>query len=549
MANVIALNTDLMQAHRTTREVSAKPAKKIEKVSQAKREKALLKSRLINEIMQPFNQGLHTSVNQAIDSYLLRAELEPKKFPLVYQLGRKGKAVSRASLYNWVKAFEKSGSEGLIEKRGGSKPKQHEWEAMALQLYNQPTKPYIKTVMYWLRERGFKVEYSQLRAFIRRLPVNATELSRKRLGSHYYDQNIAKYTTRDTSVIPVGHTWMADGHACDVYVAHPSNGKPWIAELTVWMDQRSNYVVGWHISSAESTMSSLESLAAAIDQHQHVPANIYVDPGPGFKNKVFTTGENSFCARMGIRPTFAIAGNAKGKGLIEGWFRWFEERVGKKFNTHKSNVRTDDTLRMLTAKVKQGKIILPTLAEYTEEIARYVEFYNNNPQKKLGCSPAKLWATLERVEPVLSVEELAKPSHERVVQKGGRINFANRAYYAAELMAYIGKTLVIWVTMRDASTIDVKDEQGRLICRAAMVEAKPGIGASVLEDDRRRSQKQKLHRLKIKEINMLEQSRDVIDAQTLSSDPAFIDSQSTVIEHEENSDTDNTEINIEDLYL
>ena len=68
--------------------------------------------------------------------------------------------------------------------------------------------------------------------------------------------------------------------------------------------------------------------------------------------------------------------------------------------------RTDDALSRFQYRIKKGEIVLPTLAQYTEAVAQYMERYNNTVQEGLGCSPAQLWKGLERYPVNYDLESL-----------------------------------------------------------------------------------------------------------------------------------------------
>ena len=119
-------------------------------------------------------------------------------------------------------------------------------------------------------------------------------------GQHYYRQNLTPYVVRDTSALPVGFIYEGDGHTCDVHIAHPQTGKATRPELTVWLDVRSHYCVGWWLSDAERASDTLFSLSHAIVSHDHVPIMIHVDPGSGYKNKLIQGEAVSYCERLSI---------------------------------------------------------------------------------------------------------------------------------------------------------------------------------------------------------------------------------------------------------
>lgn len=321
--------------------------------------------------------------------------------------------------------------------------------------------------------------------YLKALPSNLTETGKKRVGAHYYQQNIRPHVVRDNTVLPVGFVYEGDGHTCDVYVAHPATGRPFRPELTTWLDVRSGYVVAWWISESESAHSTLFSLSQALVAHNHVPAYVHTDPGSGFKAKLISHDVTGFLVRFSIQAMLALPGNAKGKGLQEGWFRWFEERCGKRFPTFCGHDRTDDFLRHLTEKVKRGLIVLPTLAQYIDAVRAYVDAYNRTPQENLGCAPAALWDRLERVELLTPAEAVIRPRQTRTVRRWG-IELDNRLYRGADLARFESREVVVEYSIHDDQHVWIHDQAGRFICEATLVEKKAWLPASRIEEGQQR---------------------------------------------------------------
>lgn len=394
----------------------------------------------------------------------------------------------RATLYRWDRdytAYLQGDAKAPAPRHRGRRRRHWGWEARALQLWQQPTRPEMATVAYWLREEGWEsAEAHRVRRFLQSLPETMGEHSAKRMGRHYYGQNLRPYTPRDETVVPVGMIYEGDGHTCDVYVAHPLTGHPWRPELTVWLDVRSHYCVGWYLSEGESARSTLFGLSHAIVHHDHVPGGIHVDPGSGFVNRVMTDEVVGYCARLAIEPMAALPGNAKGKGLVEGFFRIFERRCGKRFATYCAHDRTDDYLRHLSRKVQRGEITLPTLAQYRDAIAEFIEAYNRTVQRRLGCAPAALWAELERVAVVVPREAIVRPRELRTVRRW-MVHIHHRMYRAGELAEWNGRQVMVEYDLHDDRTVTIRDRDGRFVCEAELVDRKPWLPVSRIEEMQR----------------------------------------------------------------
>jgi putative transposase len=454
-------------------------------------ERAVLVQRVIRD------ERLHgVSRRQAIGALLAGIEAGQAVGPLAQAaaaLARDGGAPDQATLYRWCKAFEERGLVGLAPAYRGRQRKAGGWEERAIALWNQGQQPAYATVAIWLEQEGFRVNPKALTRFLKALPDEVGGVnSPRRVGRHYYGLNFGKFTPRDAQAVPAGFVYEGDGHCCDVYVAHPNSGNAWRPELTVWLDIHSGACLGWWISESESFHTTLFSLANTLVAHDHVPASIHVDPGPGFENAGMLGELTGFLPRMGIEMITALPGNAKGKGYVEGWFRWFEEREGKKWPTFMQR-RTDDAHERLRYKVEKGLLRLPHLEEYKLGIATYVDWFNKkNPVKSFGSSRlAQFERTLERCPVVTPLEDLLRPREVRTVQNW-TVRLANRWYRDNALRHFNGKEVLVEYSLTDDQAVTVRDLQGRRVCQARLLRKTPWLEDSrIAEGLRRRLEGQK----------------------------------------------------------
>ena len=427
-------------------------------------------SRCIEHLIQSVNDGTEKGVGVVNAATQLAQASAGKKAP------------HKARLFDWVNRYRAMGLMGLVDAHKGRQRKFYGWEPQALRYWLQPTRPKAAIIAGWLEEAGWSsATVTRVQYFFKSLPETLGKEAPQRQGAHHYHQNHKPYVIRDNTVLPVGLIYTGDGHTCDVYIAHPVNGTAWRAEFTPWLDLRSHYPVGWYLSEAESGVNTLFSLSQAIVQHDHVPAAIYVDPGSGFKNRMMNDKTTGYYARMGIEPLLALPGNARGKGLIEGFFNHFEEYVGKKFQTYCGHCRTDDELRTLKAKVDKGIIKLPTFAEYYTAIAEYMERYKTKHQDNLGCAPADLWSELERTALEMPAEAIIRPCMERTVQNW-RVQLFKRKYQGDALRNYEGKKVIVQYDLHDLRNVAVFDLHHRFICDAAIVNAVAAQTQSRIEE-------------------------------------------------------------------
>lgn len=406
--------------------------------------------------------------------------------PLVRQLGA---VPSAATLRRWVNDFQTDGLAGLAKGGRGRVRKEYGWEARAQRLFAQPQRPAMSTVAYWLRQEGFaSATDSRVTSYLKALPSNKTETAPSRVGRHYYAQNIRPYIKRDASVLAVGDCYEGDGHTCDVYVQHFATGNPFRPELTVWLDVRSQRVTGWWLGEMENSFDVLYALSAAIREHDHVPTLLHTDPGSGYVNKMLADESTGLFARLSITTITALPGNARGKGLTEGWFRWFEERCGKSFPSFCGHCRTDDDLSRLREKIRRGQIVLPTFLQYRDAVADFMAHYNANPKQALdGRSPDDVWSDLKRNPLSQSFESLYRPQKKNVAVRKWEVRLFNRCYRAAELSAHEKRKVTVEYDIHDDTRVWIRDAKGALVCEARLVEKKPWISESVLTDRRLRA--------------------------------------------------------------
>ncbi|MFI3137924.1 MAG: transposase family protein [Methylococcaceae bacterium] len=463
-------------------------------------------SRCITHLIKAIETGTEMNIETVNAAAQLAQDDAGKKTP------------HKARFHDWINRHRAMGLMGLVDAHKGRQREYYGWEPQALKYWLQPTRPKAAIIAGWLQEAGWNsAEATRVQRFFKQLPEQLNKEAPQRQGLHHYHQNHKPYVIRDNTVLPVGFTYTGDGHCCDVYIAHPVTGKAWRPEFTPWLDLRSHYPVGWYLSEAESGVNTLFSLSQAIVQHDHVPPSIYVDPGSGFKNRMMNDKVTGYYARMGIEPLLALPGNARGKGLIEGFFNHFEEYVGKKFPTYCGHCRTDDELRTLSAKVKRGDIKLPSFAEYFAEISRYMERYKTNYQDNLGCAPADLWAELEKTPLHMSAEAIIRPCMERVVQNW-RVQLFNRKYQGDALKNYESKKVIVQYNLHDLRAVAVFDMHHRFICDAAIVNPIAAMPDSRIEELKAKSAKaaEGRHIKHIQEIRDRAQSLITVEENTAS---------------------------------
>lgn len=468
-----------------------------QRVPASKRLVATDRGKLVMEVIRIMNSVV--SQRSAIELFLMRIDLEdyidPTIIQLAKKLGRKGR-LSYSTLNRWVNGYNKNGLFGLLPNHQGSGQKVYGWEVRATRLYSLPSKPSISAVTRKLIAEDFAdVTEARVRRYIKSLPSDKGEMSRGRLGPRLFVNTQKSFVRRSTENLPVGTCYQGDGHTLDLYLQHPSGKKPWRAELTLWLDVTSRYVVGWYLSEAESGNSTLFALSYAILSHDHIPAVLHIDNGSGYKNKMMSDDSTGFYSRLGITVMHSRPYNAKGKGHVERFFGTMERDFNKWFESYCGADMADEAIQALLKKHKKGEITFPTAEQWIVEFNRWLEQYHNTPHGGLNKkTPAEVWATLERHPVEIKSTAIFWPQRVCMVRREA-ITFDKREYMAPELIQYNGKKLTIEYNLHDDRAVRVLDDKGRWICDAPLVNKADYLPASRIIEAKQKRAEQSVKRL------------------------------------------------------
>jgi len=404
----------------------------------------------------------------------------------------KGKVASANTLKTWSDDYEVNGLAGLLPSHKGSTRVVRGWEHKALELYHVPQKPSLKNVALQLREdyafedaTNHNVWY-----FFGLLPAELGDKSRWRIGSKLYRDGQRQYNLRHTENMQVGEIFQGDGHTLDVYLKHPNNGDLWRAELTVFQDWKSRYIVGWYLANAESSITTMAALSHAMGTYNHVPGLLYVDNGCGFKSKLMNDDMAGFYKNFGIDVIFAIPGNAKAKGNVERFFRVMEEDLNKRFDTYCGKDMSNDIARHFSSKnipkFKKLGIHLPTQEEWCEAFESWLIKYHNRPNPEYkNTTPAAMWAQLNNT-PVHDMNLLVKP-RARVNVRRSSIVHQGRTYRADLLHQLNGKALAAEYDMHNDESMRIFDTDGTYLVTVDLAHKSASIPTSRLVEQREKS--------------------------------------------------------------
>ena len=463
----------------------------------------------LHMIMDDENLSLTAAANHIID-LVAKNTADVQLAAAMTSLARKGKTPDASTILRW--ANKAKTKKPLVGQYKGQPRKHYGWEGRFLELWQIPTKPELSVVVRKLIEEGYEgVTYDRVRNFSRSLPESMGDKSKHRMGELYHKQNLGTYKVIDYSHLKVGQAYQIDGHTCDVYVKHPNSGKHFRPELTMLVDIRSRYIVGYHLSFSESAVTTIHSMTHVICKHNHVPDILHCDRGSGYKAAVVSSDKTGMLLKLGINTIYALPKNAKGKGIIERLFREFERSFGVFFEAYCGHCRTDDAFKRFEYKIEKGLINLVSLEEYAEGLAKWVESYNNRIHGSLGVAPASLWQQLRPTASALEAEELARPHEERTVVRGG-IKLNNRLYRHPDLLHHNGRKVIVAYDLNDDQYLWVYDQKDAHICTASLAEKEQWLSDSRLADLVKISEQRRLKLLDKKAAEIRAQSRAPIEA-------------------------------------
>jgi len=295
---------------------------------------------------------------------------------------RTGLAVSRTSILRWVAAVRAKGIAGLVDRRG--RPTGRGWSPEAMEFvvdqYCDESRPHARVC--W--ERAAALAASQgwtmpslrtARAWLQK-NVDAKLIVAGRDPRRFRDRCVPDIS-RDWSLVPAMGLWVADHRQIDVFVPCPEVRKdkdghsvqgwawrrPW---LTMFLDGRSWYPVGWDLRfESPDSQQVMSVFCKAVIEHGK-PAHAYLDNGKDFRARRFAGGRpgrreapemtafQPMLELLGIPVTWATPYNARAK-VIEPWFRLMSEWFDRAFETYCGNRQDRKPERLKALAHKAGE--------------------------------------------------------------------------------------------------------------------------------------------------------------------------------------------------
>lgn len=444
------------------------------------------------------------SISNTARLFLARAQaelLDPNTAHVLAALSADGadSGTSFSTLKRWITDYLAHGKAGLLPRHTGRVRKDYGWEARAIALYNIPGKPGFADVAWTLRNEGHaSATESRVKRYLKSLPATLGAHSPARVGEHLHRLTRRHYQRRHVNDILPGEVYVGDGHTIDCYLAHPNTGKPYRAELTMFIDLKSRRPVGWWFTESESAVSTLYALSHGMRAWNHVPAWVYIDRGAGYRARMLADECTGWYAKWDIQVMGALPGNPHGKGWIERFFRTVRDKHDKFFyggQVYCGDDMAPEVNRRLSAELAQGKRTLPTVAEYVASFAAWVEHYAQEPMDVLGGrTPNQVWAELTPVTLGDSADAVMRPSEVRTVRRQA-VTLHGRAYWHEALALYDEHKVEVEYDLHDDRIVWVRDTKGRHICEARLAHKISVLPASRIEEARDKRLQGQLKRL------------------------------------------------------
>lgn len=483
---------------------------------------------------------------------------------------RKGKSrrgVSPRSLQEWVSLYQStnSGEERLALLAPGhhkeTRPEQVAWFPGFLAHYRNVNGPSLIAAY-----RSFSDEWDEQYAdqpamlsakpsydAVRRLMVKLPKRERAKgrvTGSEA--RALETYQKRDWSQMPVNGCWVSDGKSMNLKVAHPIHGRPFTPELTMVIDGRTRFVVGWSLDLAENVIAVASAYRHAM-QHHGKPLFVYSDNGGGEKNKTLDAEITGIFPRLGIRHMTGIPGNPQARGIIERLNGVIPLRIAQGFATFNGRGADREHARITSRRInsavnalennkelnpvqKSALAKLPSWAQLLDAIEDEIHKYNYTHEhselpKQNGrhMTPAAyrqavLAAEGDEIEYLTEIElrEMFMPEVKRVAQRGW-IEFNNNQYFAEDLILVDGEEVRVAYDIHDAGEVIIRKQDGSYVCKAVWngnkVAAVPTTQMDKAVEDRRK-RRMSLVESKMREIEA--EARPVLTGKTVPDFGSYI---------------------------
>ncbi|MFZ2449101.1 MAG: Mu transposase C-terminal domain-containing protein [Methylovulum miyakonense] len=444
---------------------------------------------------------------------------------------------SRSRLCDWYKNRREGGIDALVPQHKGRARTEGGWEATAVALYNQPSQPSYASVHKALTEiHGFTCQYPAVKAYLKALPAQLGKHGPARLGTNLHRLTQKGFVRRSTENLRVGDIYVADGYKADVYLAHPMTGDIFRPELTVSMDLKSRFIVGWRLDEHEGSFAVQSMWAETFTRHNHVPPLLYIDNGSGYRNSFVDEEITGFYARAGVvQIIHSIPGNPHGKGWIERFFNTMKEDFLKMWRPefYCGDDMADEMRNKIVRECKARRLTPPSVLQFTDAFNEWLSRYHERKHpEETTISHAGVWRGLVAIPPAMSLIELKRFIVQLKVRRAS-VKHKKREYKHADLYAFNGQTVQVELDMMDNRIAVIRTLSGVWLCDATLITPIDVVPVTMLEEKRITRASDAIKRLNKKIQEHEQRSGHLIDADAIADGALAIDSTATRLENDD----------------
>lgn len=511
---------------------------------------------------------LDGSATKAIANLLAEAHAGLLPAPLMEALSQsaeKGRGElrlpSRTRLFAWRQAYQDGGVRALLPQARPQETKAQMpgWLPGLLRHYCKPSKPTLAKALDDFRAVVGAAEapsYDQARRALAGLKGTSDYLApfKRREGPIALKARMA-FTRRTTDGMEPGEIYTSDGKLFEAEVAHPIHGRPFRPEITPVLDVATRKLVGWSVGLVENSRGVADALRHACETHG-IPALLYTDRGPGFRNDALDNETSGICGRLGITPVHSLPYVSQSRGVIERSHQSIWGDLAKSLPSYCGG-DMDREAGKARQKIVGGDLrefgtsrLLPNWDEFLTAVEATVAAYNDRPHRSLkirdaetgrlrAASPNEKWDefALAGFEPIPiapdEVDDLFRPYVRRKTVRG-EVQWNNNQYFHQALVPFDGLEVLVGIDIHDAQRVWVRqlalhDErlvQGALICVAEFFGNKqrymPHSLTEKAKEDRAKGRKRRLD-LKYDEVEAEARGVFFIEAQPAPPVADFID--------------------------
>lgn len=394
-----------------------------------------------------------------------------------------GVTASKAAVYRWRKAFERSGVEGLVDRRvlNGRPGVSLETRTLARAAWRQCPNGKSGSVYAVLREKceaaGVVVpSYGWLADFIRYEIPKDEKIVRDDGLVEWRRQAAPRHTVERAAV--ANELWQCDDTPLDIWVRAPNRDGSWEVEqpyATAIIDVHSRACMAVGVwtrapnawSVALTLRKAILPKASNFAPFRGVPERFAMDNGKNYRSEAVSRT----LALLNIRAEHCAPRSPNQKPEVERILRTLQENLLPRFTGYKKAYMVSRE-----AAAKQVLSLL-TIEQLRAEIDRWLEQYNDSHHegisKSLDFTPRQLWehtVVLREVEPAL-LNRLLLQSEERVVTaKGVKLTLRGgepAEFWSPALVEKFGLTVLLLFNPEDLASVLVADAAtGVPICEA-----------------------------------------------------------------------------------